>query len=106
MAAADGSTLHYRMIVPAPGPGRRYPAFVEHYGGPSAQLVTREWMKPFAQYLVSKGWIYFQIDNRGSANRGRAFEDQGSEEHTSELQSLMRISSAVFCLKKKKKRND
>src|SRR3546814_5771392 len=28
-----------------------------------------------------------------------------SEEHTSELQSLMRISSAVFCLKKKKHRN-
>src|SRR3546814_9777157 len=28
-----------------------------------------------------------------------------SEEHTSELQSLMRISSAVFCLKKKKKPN-
>src|SRR3546814_6609074 len=27
---------------------------------------------------------------------------QGSEEHTSELQSLMRISYAVFCLKKKK----
>src|SRR3546814_6511714 len=36
-----------------------------------------------------------------------AFEDQRatrgrSEEHTSELQSLMRISYAVFCLKKKK----
>src|SRR3546814_2418401 len=28
-----------------------------------------------------------------------------SEEHTSELQSLMRISYAVFCLKKKKKNN-
>src|SRR3546814_4329434 len=28
-----------------------------------------------------------------------------SEEHTSELQSLMRISYAVFCLKKKKKEN-
>src|SRR3546814_8468575 len=28
-----------------------------------------------------------------------------SEEHTSELQSLMRISYAVFCLKKKKNRN-
>src|SRR3546814_2946613 len=28
--------------------------------------------------------------------------DGGSEEHTSELQSLMRISYAVFCLKKKK----
>src|SRR3546814_3028110 len=30
-------------------------------------------------------------------------EQQRSEEHTSELQSLMRISYAVFCLKKKKK---
>src|SRR3546814_4886579 len=31
-------------------------------------------------------------------------ENQRSEEHTSELQSLMRISYAVFCLKKKKKK--
>src|SRR3546814_2109262 len=29
-----------------------------------------------------------------------------SEEHTSELQSLMRISYAVFCLKKKKKKTE
>src|SRR3546814_6477048 len=29
-----------------------------------------------------------------------------SEEHTSELQSLMRISYAVFCLKKKKKKHN
>src|SRR3546814_7085449 len=29
-----------------------------------------------------------------------------SEEHTSELQSLMRISYAVFCLKKKKNKNE
>src|SRR3546814_4262216 len=35
----------------------------------------------------------------------RGFE-QRSEEHTSELQSLMRISYAVFCLKKKKQQND
>src|SRR3546814_2225500 len=102
------------MTTPELEAGKRYPVFVEHYGGPTAQEVTREWMKPFAQYLVSKGWIYFQIDNRGSANRGRAFEDQiyhamgtvevedqmlRSEEHTSELQTLMRISYAVFCLK-------
>src|SRR3546814_3509069 len=32
-------------------------------------------------------------------------DGQRSEEHTSELQSLMRISYAVFCLKKKKKKN-
>src|SRR3546814_4343854 len=35
---------------------------------------------------------------------GRAFTR--SEEHTSELQSLMRISYAVFCLKKKKNKKD
>src|SRR3546814_9734806 len=34
---------------------------------------------------------------------GQAADDGRSEEHTSELQSLMRISYAVFCLKKKKK---
>src|SRR3546814_2055982 len=37
----------------------------------------------------------FQVKSSGSFRR--------SEEHTSELQSLMRISYAVFCLKKKKK---
>src|SRR3546814_3610666 len=35
-------------------------------------------------------------------HRGRAGRRDRSEEHTSELQSLMRISYAVFCLKKKK----
>src|SRR3546814_4995303 len=35
-------------------------------------------------------------------NRGRHDSEPRSEEHTSELQSLMRISYAVFCLKKKK----
>src|SRR3546814_7443979 len=34
--------------------------------------------------------------------KGQAGEQARSEEHTSELQSLMRISYAVFCLKKKK----
>src|SRR3546814_8908574 len=35
--------------------------------------------------------------------RSAGDESHRSEEHTSELQSLMRISYAVFCLKKKKK---
>src|SRR3546814_3420727 len=37
-------------------------------------------------------------------NRSRCDTSSRSEEHTSELQSLMRISYAVFCLKKKKKK--
>src|SRR3546814_4606295 len=36
-------------------------------------------------------------------HHARALLGERSEEHTSELQSLMRISYAVFCLKKKKK---
>src|SRR3546814_7700442 len=38
-------------------------------------------------------------------DQAREVGTQRSEEHTSELQSLMRISYAVFCLKKKKKQN-
>src|SRR3546814_7048508 len=51
-----------------------------------------------------------QHDNSASADRpsiekcaASAWKGR-SEEHTSELQSLMRISYAVFCLKKKKKK--
>src|SRR3546814_6029658 len=40
-----------------------------------------------------------------ACNRRRPVHNGRSEEHTSELQSLMRISYAVFCLKKKKKQN-
>src|SRR3546814_7444627 len=42
------------------------------------------------------GAIGYKICDLPEANKPR------SEEHTSELQSLMRISYAVFCLKKKK----
>src|SRR3546814_1050850 len=42
-------------------------------------------------------------DARRGVSRGLRRHADRSEEHTSELQSLMRISYAVFCLKKKKK---
>src|SRR3546814_3396878 len=41
---------------------------------------------------------------RASLVKQASLADIRSEEHTSELQSLMRISYAVFCLKKKKKK--
>src|SRR3546814_10244242 len=40
-------------------------------------------------------------ERRGAAGGDRAYQHVRSEEHTSELQSLMRISYAVFCLNKK-----
>src|SRR3546814_8079503 len=43
------------------------------------------------------------VDGRGDRDPSIDAVEGRSEEHTSELQSLMRISYAVFCLKKKKK---
>jgi dipeptidyl-peptidase-4 len=73
--AEDGTLLHWQMITPRLEPGRRYPVFFPHYGGPHVQTVDRQWGGALQQYLVSRGWIFFQIDNRGAANRGKAFED-------------------------------
>src|SRR3546814_4245691 len=42
--------------------------------------------------------------SRRAHRRASSSRSTRSEEHTSELQSLMRISYAVFCLKKKKKK--
>src|SRR3546814_3502949 len=51
----------------------------------------------FALLLILLFAVHWQILPAGGFAR--------SEEHTSELQSLMRISYAVFCLKKKKKKS-
>ena len=57
--------------------------------------------------LVDSNGVWVEIDNGFLARRGltptREYSDTvgRSEEHTSELQSPMRISYAVFCLKKK-----
>ena len=75
--AADGSTLYTRIMTPPLEPGKRYPVFMIHYGGPGAgRVVTNQWNSPVYQYLVDRGWIVFAIDNRGTPDRGKAFEDQ------------------------------
>src|SRR3546814_2806412 len=62
--------------VPVPHPGNNHPPALQSGAGTA----------------ISRG----RLIDVGHCDRGR------SEEHTSELQSLMRISYAVFCLKKKK----
>src|SRR3546814_3923724 len=51
-----------------------------------------------ALFLANQEGVIAFVDHRCAVDIG----DARSEEHTSELQSLMRISYAVFCLKKKK----
>ena len=64
------------MLSPPREPGRRYPVFVQVYGGPGAgRQATRAWASPIQQYLVDHGWIVFSLDNRGSPDRGKAFEN-------------------------------
>src|SRR3546814_2295737 len=71
-------------------------AFTERRRGEAGREIAIEPRDRFVRTGVRDDAIAVGEEARG-AKRGR------SEEHTSELQSLMRISYAVFCLKKKKK---
>ena len=73
--AADGQALHWSMRTPAGfDPTKRYPVIVSVYGGPSAQMVQKAWNPPEDQILIDAGYIMFELDNRGSANRSAAFK--------------------------------
>lgn len=74
IAAEDGTELHYMMLRPDMEPGKQYPVFYYHYSGPGPQIVTRAWGGALAQAVVDKGYIWFELDNRGTANRGVDFE--------------------------------
>jgi dipeptidyl-peptidase-4 len=76
LTGPDGSTLHYRLLVPPLQPGKRYPVFLFVYGGPHGQQVTDAWYSafPLHQALVDRGWIVFTLDNRGTNRRGTKFE--------------------------------
>src|SRR3546814_983443 len=62
------------------------------------QAYEAEWQEPLS---VAYRAARFHVTPRLTA--GPTIADARSEEHTSELQSLMRLSYAVFCLKKKKR---
>src|SRR3546814_9318923 len=51
--------------------------------------------------LVAAGDVFLDVDGKGLEFLAERHRHGRSEEHTSELQSLMRISYAVFCLKNK-----
>src|SRR3546814_5167044 len=53
--------------------------------------------------VCDRGLTALQSGSAGTGNPVENGNSVRSEEHTSELQSLMRISYAVFCLKKKKR---
>src|SRR3546814_5438300 len=67
---------------------------ITKHGRPAAVLISIEDLESLEETLA----VLSDPDLMASIR-------ERSEEHTSELQSLMRISYAVFCLKKKNKKN-
>src|SRR3546814_8385253 len=81
--------------VPSAQPGSRISAKIQR------QVSPREWQTGAAAAPISS--VPARIATLFQRAWSLSFEGtMRSEEHTSELQSLMRISYAVFCLKKKK----
>src|SRR3546814_561600 len=85
---------------------------VKKMGGYAAPFQTGEWFAVNADGSKPRPLIFYgtrDVTQRGKTVGNERFTlldtlkgDDRSEEHTSELRSLMRISYAVFCLKKKK----
>jgi len=71
--AEDGQTLHYRLTRPAEVRGE-HPLVVYVYGGPGVNRVRNEWAPLLLQLFATRGFGVLELDNRGSAGRGPAFE--------------------------------
>jgi len=77
LTAEDGQSLHYRVIKPSSNKlevDGRAPLILTVYGGPGVQRVSNEWVPPWHHYMASQGYGLLQLDNRGTAHRGKAFE--------------------------------
>lgn len=80
--AADGVTdLYYRMVMPvgfdSTDTTKKYPTIIYVYGGPHAHNVDARWhysSRSWETYMAQKGYLLFILDNRGSENRGKDFE--------------------------------
>src|SRR3546814_4284958 len=97
-AAADGIRHAGRFGVNGHDPAVDFLGLREHLRGVIAAIAPHDSVERFE----GLGVTVIQAAARFTAPRELVAGETRSEEHTSELQSLMRISYAVFCLKKKK----
>ncbi len=101
--AADGALLYARLIKPAGfQEGRKYPAVVVIYGGPHAQAVRNAWPGlGLDQVLAHRGFVIWQLDNRGSAGRGHRWEaaihrNLGAKELEDQKEGIRHLISLGF----------
>ena len=77
--SADGLYQnYYRLIYPKDfNPARKYPVILYVYGGPHSQMVQDTWLgqiRMWEMLMAQKGYLVYIQDNRGTENRGAAFE--------------------------------
>ena len=104
--AADGqTTLYWRMVKPMDfDASKKYPTVVYVYGGPHAHNVEASWhwgSRSWETYMAQKGYILFILDNRGSEDRGRDFEQVtfrhlGQEEMKDQMQGVAYLKSLPY----------
>jgi dipeptidyl-peptidase-4 len=101
--ASDDTLLYARMIKPAGfDAGKKYPAVIVVYGGPGEQAVRNRWSGlSLDQVLAHKGFVVWQLDNRGSAGRGHQFEsvlyhDMGEHELSDQKEGIQYLISRGF----------
>jgi dipeptidyl-peptidase-4 len=78
LKSEDDQWLHYRLTRPAAnsvGAGSKSPVIVYVYGGPGVQRVRNEWPPLLLQLFAHHGYGVLELDNRGSSNRERRFQD-------------------------------
>ena len=101
----DKTDLYCRLIKPADfDPGKKYPVIIYVYGGPHSQLITNTWLGGaglFLNYLAELGYVVFTLDNRGTAARGRDFEQAifrnlGMKEMTDQMTGVSYLKSLPF----------
>ncbi len=100
--AADGTTdLYYRMVKPTHfDPSKKYPTIIYVYGGPHAHCVDASWhysSRSWETYMAQKGYVLFILDNRGSENRGRDFE-QVTFRHLGQAEMADQMKGVEFLL--------
>ncbi len=77
--SADGKFQnYYRLYKPLDfDPAKKYPVVVYVYGGPHSQMVRNSWLggiRMWEMLMAEKGYVVYVQDNRGTSNRGAAFE--------------------------------
>jgi dipeptidyl-peptidase-4 len=103
VTASDGALLYARLIKPAGfSPDKKYPAIVMIYGGPGSQTVQNTWSgASWDQALAARGFVIWQLDNRGSLGRGHrwqsaVFHNLGAKELEDQKEGVRYLESLGF----------